>query len=213
MKIERITVGQMQTNCYLLYDEVQGKGIIVDPGSEADKITAAVRKRNIGVTHIVLTHGHYDHIMALWEVKQAYPSALVCLCRAEKDFINNPSQSLTLYMDKPFPPVTPDILLKEGDLIQVGDTSLRVMETPGHTAGSICLYGGGILISGDTLFYMGMGRCDLPTGDLKSEVDSILRKLFCLKDATVVYPGHGPETTIGFEKAHNEVYHYAGMTE
>lgn len=211
MKIETLSVGALQTNCYILYDKTTG--IIVDPGADADRIIQTVKNRSISVSHIVLTHGHYDHILALPDVQAAFPDAKLCLCHLEADLINDPYKNLTAYGVKTIPSVKADIFLKEGDTIPVGSQSLTVIETPGHTAGSICLLGEKILISGDTLFYMGMGRCDLPTGDLRQEVHSIQNKLFSLADEVAVYPGHGPATTIGFEKKNNEVFHYTDRSE
>lgn len=211
MKIERLPVGPLQTNCYILSDEKDG--IIVDPGADAPRIIRRVKEMDISVSRIVLTHGHYDHILALHDVQNAFPEAKLCLCHLEKELVNNPAESLVIYADKSFAPVQADILLKEGDLIPVGRETLKVLETPGHTAGSICLLGKNLLISGDTLFYMGMGRCDLPSGSLTAEVHSILNKLFPLSDDIMVYPGHGQETTLGFEKRNNEVYHYIDGSE
>lgn len=213
MKIKRLPVGPLSTNCYILYDENEKNGIIVDPGEDADRIIGTVKEIGLSVSHIVLTHGHYDHIMALHDVQEAFPDAKLCLCHLEKELVNDPYQNLTIYGNKTVEPVQADILLKEGDRIPVGSETLKVLETPGHTVGSICLLGENILLSGDTLFYLGMGRCDLPSGNLASEVDSILSKLFLLSDDIMVYPGHGQETTIGFEKKNNEVYHYIDRSE
>lgn len=213
MKIERLPVGPLQTNCYILYDENEKCGIIIDPGEDADRIVRVVKERGFSVSRIVLTHGHYDHIMALHDVQAAFPDAKLCLCHLEKDLVNDPYKNLTAYGNKSIKPVQTDILLKDGDLIPVGQANLKVIETPGHTIGSICLLGENLLISGDTLFYLGIGRCDLPSGNLASEVDSILNKLFLLSDDIMVYPGHGQETTIGFEKKNNEVYHYIDRSE
>lgn len=211
MKIERLPVGPLQTNCYILFDEKSG--IIVDPGEDANRIIRTVKELGITVSHIVLTHGHYDHIMALPDVQNAFPRAKLCLCHLEKELVSDPCKSLTVYTGASFAPVQADILLKEGDWIPVGRESLKVIKTPGHTIGSICLLGESFLLSGDTLFYLGMGRCDLPSGNLASEVHSIRNKLFLLDDNIMVYPGHGQETTIGFEKKNNEVYHYIDRSE
>ena len=213
MKIERLAVGPLKANCYILYDEAEKSGVIIDPGDEGDRIVRAVRETGITVTHIVLTHGHFDHILALNDVQAAYPDAKLCICYKEERFLNDTQLNLSWYSDKRLQPVKADILLKEGDVIPVGKQSFTVIQTPGHSIGSICLHWGKILISGDTLFHLGIGRCDHPTGDLKSEVHSILEKLFVLEEDTVIYPGHGRSTTIGFEKENNEVYLYLNRTE
>ncbi len=197
----------MQTNCYIVYED--GCGILVDPGEEALRILETVHSLRLNITHIVLTHAHYDHIMALQDIQDAFPGAKLCIGCNEQEVLQDRYKNLMIYvLNSAFVPSEPDLLLQEGDVIPVGNSSLKVLETPGHTVGSICLYGEGILLSGDTLFCQGMGRCDLPTGDLRQEVHSILNKLFVLPDDTVVFPGHGPETTIGFEKKNNEVSLY-----
>ncbi len=207
MNIEKLSVGPMQTNCYIVYED--GLGIIVDPGEEPLRILETVRSLQLSVTHIVLTHAHYDHMMALKTVKDSLPDAKLCLGHNEQEVLKDWYKNLMVYVvNDAFVPPQPDVLLQEGDVIPVGNSELKVLETPGHTVGSICLFGENMLLSGDTLFLQGMGRCDLPTGDLHQEVQSILHKLFSLKDETVVYPGHGPKTTIGFEKINNEVSLY-----
>ncbi len=207
MKIEILSVGPMQANCYIIHED--NLGVIVDPGEDAFRILSTIRDLGLSITHIVLTHAHYDHLMALLDVKTAFPDAIFCLGHQEQAILHDPHKNLMIYATtRLFIPPQPDLLLKEGDTISVGKSELKVIETPGHTVGSICLLGKDVLLSGDTLFQQGMGRCDLPTGDLDTEVQSILNKLFCLEEKTVVYPGHGPSTTIGFEKKNNEVSLY-----
>lgn len=202
MIVECLAVGPLQTNCYIVADELNGKGVIIDPGGDAGKILKTVERLGIEVSLVINTHGHFDHIMA------------------NKDVIKATGASLAIHMDDeallrrggglPFlgliassPP--PDLYLKDGDEVKIGSAYLKVIHTPGHSPGSISLYypEGGILFCGDVLFYMGVGRWDFPGGNYEVLMASIRNKLLTLPDETIVYPGHGPSTTIGQEKAHN----------
>lgn len=201
MQIERIVTGPLGENCYIIYDREAKEGIIVDPGSSAPKIIRTVEILNIKIKSIVFTHGHFDHIMAYTKVREAFPEAKLLVCEAENEVLSDPSKSLLKTGDI----IVPDVFLKDNDKVSFGGCSLQVIHTPGHTAGSICLYGEGNLISGDTLFRRSIGRWDLPTGNGEEEINSIMTKLFVLPDDTLVYPGHGESTTIGEEKELNEV--------
>ena len=129
----------------------------------------------------------------------------------EKELIQNPNLSLGMFVDPAFPIPEVDSYVKEGDEILAGDISLRVIHTPGHTQGGMCLYTDGVLFSGDTVFYGTLGRWDFPTGDLSKLTHSILHKIFLLPDSTVIYSGHGPATTVGEEKVSNEVYRWLSI--
>ncbi len=204
MKIQRVTVGELGTNCYIV--SCGNEGAIIDPGAEAESILQAAG--SLHITHIILTHGHFDHILALPKLMAAYPQAKLCVAEKEAALLADPACNLTELVGLAFQAPRADWLLREGDLIPLGEQCWKVLETPGHTVGSICLLWEDVLISGDTLFCGGMGRCDLPTGNLQEEVASILHKLFLLPEQTKVYPGHGQDTTIGAEKKTNEVYHW-----
>ena len=206
MKIIKIVTGELSENCYIAYDELTKNGVVIDPGDDADKISDAISKHGIELKYILFTHGHFDHIKAYFELKEEYPDTCLAFSKNEAELISDPEKSLLSIFQKSFPEIKADTLLSEGDEIIFGNSSLKVIETPGHTKGSICFYNDGILFAGDTLFHLGMGRCDLPTGSLKEEVNSITSKLFSLPDDTVVYSGHGANSTIGFEKENNEVY-------
>ena len=201
MQIERIVTGPLAENCYIIYDREKKEGIIADPGSSAQKIIRTVGILNIKIKNIVFTHAHFDHIMAYHGVREAFPEAELLIFESEKEVLEDPVKSLM----RNGAPITADRYLKDGDIITFGDCSLKVIHTPGHTVGSICLYGDGILVSGDTLFKRSIGRWDLPTGNGEEEIASIYNRLFVLPDETVVYPGHGEETVISEEKELNEV--------
>lgn len=206
MKVIRIPVGPLGTNCYLIYDENKKEGIVVDPGADGDKITDIIKSNGINIKYIIFTHVHFDHILAFYDVKSAFPDAKLILCEKEKDALKDDKKSLIRFARKEYPQIEYDILVSDGDKIEFGDEFFTVIETPGHTEGSMSLYSEGILISGDTLFKYSIGRCDFPTGSLEKETNSIINILFKLPDDTVVYPGHGEATNIAFEKEHNEVY-------
>lgn len=202
MRIKTVITSPMGENCYIVYDEDSKEGIVIDPGSSPERILNALSELKTELKYIVFTHGHFDHIGAYHEIAEKYPEALLLCSEKETEVIKNPSKSF-LDSDKP---INPQEFISENDTVDFGNCSLKVIETPGHTVGSICLYTPGTLFSGDTLFKIGIGRCDLPTGNLKDEISSIKNKLFALPEDTIVYPGHGESTDIAYEKEHNEVY-------
>lgn len=206
MKIIKIVTGSFAENCYIVYDEQALEGVVIDPGDDAPRISEKLEELRINLKYILFTHGHFDHINAYFQLKEKYPDALSAASEKEAELLSDPSKSLLgMFGSKPAG-IIPDILLSENDKICFGGSSLSVMETPGHTEGSICFYSKGVLFSGDTLFRLSMGRCDLPTGSLKDEVLSITQKLFKLPEDTIVYSGHGEDSDIKFEKENNEVY-------
>ncbi len=200
MIINVLPVGPFEANCYVVGSEKTLDGMVIDPGDEADEILGDVSAQKLRIGQIVLTHGHIDHIGAVKELKDITKASLAAHAEAAKSLPRNASNT-TFGMSYPTPP-PPDRLLKEGDQITVGDLTFTVLYTPGHSPGSICLYGDGVLFSGDTLFREGIGRSDLPGGNYRELVAS-LQRLMKLPPETVVYPGHGPKSTIGWEKEHN----------
>lgn len=202
MKLHTLVLGALGTNCYVLADEVSGEAIVIDAPDKAETILNFVREQGYTLKGIVLTHGHYDHILALEKLK-TISLAPVAIHENGKTFLQDGINNLCHYVGIDWNPVTPDRYLKDGETVTVGSLKFQVLHTPGHTADCICLYGEGILISGDTLFQMSVGRTDHPTGSLPQEIQSIRTKLMCLPDETKVYPGHGPATTIGDERKGN----------
>ncbi len=205
MVLETVVTGFIQENCYLTGDPQEL--ILIDPGDEAEKILNRIKEKKYQVKTIVLTHCHHDHIGAVSEVKRLTGAKLV-VGKKERENYLNPHVNLMRDFGVSQSLPQPDQTVVEGDIIVSGAERFRVIETPGHTSGGICLLCGNVLFSGDTLFQRGMGRVDLPTGNMKQIIDSIQYKLFSLAETTAVYPGHGPATTIGYEKKHNEVYEW-----
>lgn len=205
MIVKALEVGPFASNCFVVGSETTKKGIIVDPGAEPDNILKTVREQGLEIVLIVATHNHFDHLAALRPVKEA-TGAEFAIHEADAKFSMPPEINRMLgemvggsYESPP----EPDRLLRGGDVIGAGDLKFTVLHTPGHSTGSICLWGQGVVFSGDTLFNFGIGRTDIGGGSMAQLMDSLLTKLMALPDPTVVYPGHGPETTIGTERAGN----------
>lgn len=189
MKIHKLVVGELSTNCYVVVSE-KGHAFIIDPGDDADRIHDFLSQNNIKAKFIVHTHGHFDHIRA-----DAALGLPVYIHEKDASLIQSPQKSPMSEFFGPVEAVIPERLLKDADEIILDELVFKVIDTPGHTPGGICLLGDGILFSGDTLFRDGVGRTDFPGASSRQLQDS-LKKLSLLRAETVVYPGHGPETTI-----------------
>ncbi len=198
MDIKALSLGELETNCYVVTSD--NTAVIIDPAGNAEHILKTAGKADI--KYIILTHAHFDHMGAAAELKEKTGAELICSLK-ESPALNDGHLNLSEAFMPCLKTVTADILAREGDEITFGKSKLKVIETPGHTFGSISLYGEGVLFSGDTLFRRSVGRCDFPTGSAGALINSIKEKLFTLPEETVVYTGHGPSTTIGEEKAEN----------
>ena len=205
MILNKLVVGPLASNCYIVGSESNKEGMIIDPGDEAEVILRNVKDLGLEIKSIVLTHGHIDHIGALKEVKKV-TGAEVAIHTDEAKSLQRQSSSTLLGLSYPTP-LPPDRLLQDGDSMDIGDLHFLVLHTPGHSPGGICLLGQGVVFSGDTLFNYGIGRTDLPGGSYSQLMNSIHTKLMILPDDTAVYPGHGPETTIGTERQGNPFLH------
>jgi len=203
--IDRVVVSPFDTNCYIVGSEDSKQGIIIDPGDEAEVILRRVADLGFDIKLLVLTHGHIDHVGALKAVKEASGAEMAIHADDAKSLrgLRGLLQSILVPgLSYPVPP-PPERLLQDGDILDVSELHFQVLHTPGHTPGGICLLGDGVVFSGDTLFHYGIGRTDLPGGSYHRLMESIRTKLMVLPDNTVVYPGHGPETTIGTERVGN----------
>jgi len=178
--------------------------MIIDPGADAGTIMRTVQQTGLSISIIVITHAHMDHVGAIREVQQK-TNAKFAVHEAEKGFVfSTPMRMLTSLGVSPVKsPPRPDRLVKDGDLIDLGDLHFEVLYTPGHSSGGICLLGHGVVFSGDTLFKLGIGRTDFPGMSHERLMNSIREKLMVLPDETIVHPGHGPATTIGDERRGN----------
>ena len=201
MNIKRIVVGVYAVNCYIVYNDNKN-GFIVDPGGDSDDIIKFVDKENIKLEFILLTHGHADHIGAVKIIKEKYDLPIYTSIN-EKDLLEDPFLNLS----KSIPPfkdieLIADRWLYDEEIIDFYGEKLYIMETPGHTIGSICILMDGVIFSGDTLFRMSIGRSDLPTGSFDEIINSV-KKLYNLKKDYRILPGHGAESNLQFERENN----------
>jgi hydroxyacylglutathione hydrolase len=202
MIVERLVVGMLQCNCYIVGCEDTKVGIIIDPGGDAPAILDRAEQLGLSIEHIVNTHGHIDHIAANGPVKEA-TEAMIAIHRDDAQWLVSDQGGFARMLGVLSPGPPADVMLDEGDEINFGNESLRVIHTPGHSLGGITLVRDGMVFCGDTLFAMGVGRVDLPGGDWATLMNSIKTRLFTLPEETIVYSGHGPPTTIGREKRFN----------
>jgi len=189
-------------NCFILGCELTKQAVVIDPGDDADRILMELGKSNLTVKYLINTHGHFDHVSANKRMKEA-TGAQIAIHPEDEPMLHELSQSALMFglSAENSPPA--DILLKDGDEVSFGDITLQVIHTPGHSRGGISLYTKGHLFSGDTLFAGSIGRTDLSGGDYDTLISSIKEKLLIFDEDTIVYTGHGPETTIGNEKRMN----------
>ncbi len=201
MKVQSFAMGSIGTNCYVVSDENQIAAII-DCDGKGTPLFRYVEENHLKPTHILLTHGHFDHIGAVEEVQKKY-GCIVVAGEKETRVLSEPTVNQSVYMGKPVS-IHPDKLVKQGDKIQVGNLCFQVMETPGHTEGSLCFIceKERILFSGDTLFQGSCGRTDFETGSWE-EIQASLQKLKKLEGDYIVYPGHGPSTSLEYERKTN----------
>lgn len=194
LKIKKIIVGPVETNCYLI--SLNNELAVVDPGDEYEKIEAEIEKLGeVKHKYILLTHGHFDHVLAVNQLKEKYGFE-VAIGEKDRDI-----SGINLQIGAQVPEIKADITLKEGQALDLGGQKIQVIETPGHTVGSVSCLIGDNLFSGDTLFHHSHGRTDLPGGS-DEDMKNSLKKLFALSDQTKVFPGHYEETTLGEAKKH-----------
>ena len=201
--VARVTVGMFEENCYLYACPQTREAVILDPGDEAQRILEAIQDLKLLTKYIINTHGHIDHICAIDEISSVYPVPLA-IHPADVVLYSSVGNALLYGRTPPAVKRSPDLLLQEGDTISFGTLTLEVLHTPGHSPGSICLVSPSCCVfSGDTLFYRGIGRTDLPGGSYEQIEQSIRNKLYTLEGDLVVFPGHGQPTTISEEKYEN----------
>lgn len=202
MQVYRMTIGLMETNCYIIADEKTNEGAVIDPGADGSLILDKIETLGLKLQYILLTHTHYDHIGAVAELKRA-TGAKLAVSEEDAAGLTDGRWNLSAYGGSPVEAAEADILLKDGDELLLGGQTIQVLSTPGHTKGGVCFLCGDELFSGDTLFALSVGRSDFPGGSMDMLVRSIQTKLMPLRDSVRVYPGHGPATTIGQEREGN----------
>ena len=201
--METLILGMVQTNCYIISNQATKEAIVFDPADKAERIEQYLKANDLVCKAILLTHGHFDHILAASGLSER-TNALIYAHEAEADLLTDVRLNASGQIRRECS-LKPDVLLKDQQVLQMAGFMIRVIHTPGHTAGGTCYYftGHRLLISGDTLFKGDIGRYDLPTGNGNQLVESICNKLMVLEDEVKVYPGHGPSTTIGYERDNN----------
>lgn len=202
MQIVSLEVGDLGTNCYIVADEKTGKAGVIDPGGNAAGILAIIREKQLDVAAIINTHAHADHMLANGAI-QAATQAPICMHETDAEFLQDKHANLSAFVGREVTFAMPQRLLYDGDVIKIGGLQFTVLHTPGHTPGGISLYCDDVVFVGDTLFAESIGRTDFPGGSYKQLIHSIKTKLMVLPDETRVLPGHGPETTIGWERRRN----------
>ena len=202
MILESLPTGPLEVNCYIIGCEKTRKAAVVDPGGNVDRILKLLEKHRLKLEMIINTHGHFDHIGGNRQLSEATGAALL-IHQADRYLLDLAQEHAAGFGLQTEPSPAPTRELSGGETLQLGELSIQVIHTPGHSPGGICLYVDNCLIVGDTLFAGSVGRTDLPGGDQPLLIAGIREKLLPFPEATRVYPGHGPMTTIGQEKLHN----------
>lgn len=203
MLFHRFVLGDLVTNCYIIADENTKSAILFDAAANADKILTYIKKQGLNLKGIFLTHAHFDHILALEDLKNQ-TNAKIYLHTEEEKYLKDPKLNLAGEHWSELNIPDADVLLNDGDEIEIDSLKIKVIHTPGHTAGGVCYLIDKILISGDTLFSGSIGRFDFPLGSYEDEIRSIQEKLMVLDDDVRVCPGHGFSTTIGKQRKDNQ---------
>ena len=206
MDIVQIATGEMMVFCYLVSCPATGEAALIDPGGDEERLLEELQRRRLTLRYLINTHGHPDHTLGNARLKAATGAAII-MHRDDARWIATPeARAAFAYMGLPFSP-PPDRTVIDGDMLPLGTLSLRVIHTPGHSPGSICLLAGGNLFTGDSLFVGAAGRVDLPGGSFPVLIDTLAAKIATLPDETVVWPGHDygetPTSTVGREKQEN----------
>ena len=207
MNIKSFPNGIYGATTYLIYDENSKEGALVDCTGQIDDISEIVKKEKINLKYILITHGHFDHIYCLDEAKKVFPNALIFLHKEDMILFEKMDvQCQMVEIENVKLPCVDGLLGDESHNLKLGEKEIKIIHTKGHSKGGVCYLIDDVLFSGDTLFQGSIGRCDLWGGSFEEIIKSIREKLFILDDNTVVYPGHGDKTTIGFEKKYNPYF-------
>ena len=199
--IRRLITGPVEANCYIISCGAGGEAVVIDPGGDGERILAELDRLDLVAVTVVNTHGHFDHVGADGLLVERTGAALM-IHEAGLPFLRSAAENAGFYGLRIESSPEPDRLLSDGDRIRAGEIEFTVLHTPGHSPGGICIMEKDTIFTGDTLFAGSVGRTDLPGGDMDTLMESI-RKILLLDEKTIVYPGHGPSTTIGREKRSN----------
>jgi hydroxyacylglutathione hydrolase len=202
LNVHQLITGSIATNTYIVFCQDGGEAIIIDPAGSEQEIIRFVQAHNLSVKGILLTHGHADHLGAV-EILRHHFSSPVWIHAGDAAMLENPELNLSAFMGKRLTVHAAERLLSNGDVLTIDGVLLNVLHTPGHTPGGICLVGPGCVFSGDTLFAGSVGRTDFPGGNMESLIEGINKHLMILDDHVKVFPGHGPQTSIGKERLQN----------
>ncbi len=203
MEIKTLKVGMGRTNCYIVYDRHGKEASVIDPGGEAEKIIEFLESKSLSVKNIIITHGHFDHILAVQQLKEHFGGRVI-IHEADARSLGSSHDALYIsIMSEPFRVSKPDILLKGGEKTRVGMVDAEFIHTPGHTPGSMCIIMDNVIFTGDTLFCGDVGRSDLRGGD-EETLRRSLKRLYMLPYDYIIYPGHGEPTSLGIERDTNE---------
>ena len=206
--VKTFVEGPVDANNYLLIDEESKDAVLIDCSSARSEFVDAIKSENVNLKAILLTHGHFDHLLGVEGFKDTF-GVDVYVAQSDMEQVKMLPDMLRMFgsfMSAEVPEI--NNFVKEGDEFTLGTYSIKAIATPGHTPGGMCYLVDNKLFSGDTIFYRSIGRCDLPAGNMDVIADSIKHKLFTLSDDIDVYPGHGPKTSIGFEKKYNDILNY-----
>ena len=204
-QLETIELISTCSNCYLLIDKQTQKAVVIDPGCNAEKINNAIQEKKAKVVYIINTHGHWDHIGANVELQEMI-GAPILIHSIEEPYLQDKELNLAKMFIRDGNGGSAGRLIEDGEIIEVGELRIKVLHTPGHTPGGICLLCEDLLFTGDTVFRLSVGRTDLGGGDHQTLLTSIADKLISLDDDLKVLPGHGPASSLGYEKEHNPFF-------
>jgi len=206
LTIHTISLGPLETNCYVLVDaERPGECCLIDVGLWPDPLLDFLREQNLTPTHVLLTHGHGDHIGGVHELVEAYPGLKVCCPQGDEEMLDSPEKNLSASFLMGIQAPSADVLLTPSESLSIGTYSLDLLDTSGHTLGGMSFYcaAAQAVFTGDALFFRSVGRTDIPDGNHSNLITNIRTHLMTLPDETLVYPGHGPPSTIADEHIHN----------